>query len=194
MNNVLEALQLHKEEISAAAATPFLVFLCGPSLHNLELASARLRQRLSTSLSSANFEVVLGEDEGLENIRLSVGINAQDNELEFIRTNCNAVVIVADSPGSFCELGLFSWHFAHKGGLLYDNTPRTTVIVLIAEKFRNDKSYLNEGPGASVNGFGHLEFVDFENYDGNSVIKRLHDRRGVVTVDNKRGRPRHKKK
>ena len=73
------------EFIRAAKDSPFIVFLCGPSL-KLE-TPALLRKAIKVHLEKENFEVVLGEDKGLDNPQLqAIGINAQDNELEFIRS------------------------------------------------------------------------------------------------------------
>jgi hypothetical protein len=185
---LLESLERHREEfLEAASDATFIVFLCGPNLKQTK-PSAKLRLKIKEDLEKEGFEVVLGEDEGLTNEALtSIGINAQDNELEFIPKYCNAVVIVADSLGAFCELGLFSWHFVHEDGAFSRNTD---CIVLLNKKYRKDQSYLNLGPGAAVTGFGKVEFITFSSYDGSPIVARLKARRGVHAVDNKRGRPR----
>jgi hypothetical protein len=187
--DVREALKLHREEfIEIAKESPFIVFLCGPKLKS-SAAASRLRKRIKRKLEDEDFEVVLGEDDGLDNpVIHKIGVNAQDNELTFIEKRCNAVVIVADSVGSFCELALFSWHFVHKEGLI--DKEKTDCIVLLNAKFKDHKSYLNSGPVASVGAFGSVEFVDFAKYDCASLVKRLLAQRGIRTVDNRRGRPR----
>src|SRR5450759_3940030 len=107
-----------EEFVKAASDSPFIVFLCGPNI-SLTSAPAILRKAIKERLEKEKFEVVLGEDDGLDNPEIhEIGINAQDNELEFIRSRCGAVVIVADSVGSFCELALFSWHFVHKASVI----------------------------------------------------------------------------
>jgi len=186
----LDSAQKFADEFAAAVQdAPFIILLCGPALSD-EKPSAQLRQRLLTSLKRANFEVFLGEDEGLEDNRLKTGINAQDNELEFARTKCNAIIIIADSVGSYCELGLFSWHFSHDDGVL-KNDLRTDCIVLIDKKYKKEKSYLNLGPSNSVKHLGgHVEYVDFGKYNLKNIIERLRQRRSVLTLDNRRGRPR----
>jgi hypothetical protein len=88
------------------AASPFVVFLCGPTLKDLSKPPAQVREKIKTILEQKGFEVVLGEDDGLEEARLKLGLNAQDNELEFVKRKCNAVIVIAASVGSFCELGL----------------------------------------------------------------------------------------
>src|SRR5665647_270130 len=90
-----------------------VVFLCGPSLRLVDSdPAAALRLRIQEALEAEGFEVVLGEDDGLENIRIKVsGGYAHENELEFIQRECGAIVLVAGSVGSYCELGLFAhWH------------------------------------------------------------------------------------
>jgi hypothetical protein len=191
--SLAEELKRHTDEIVAAASeTPFIVFLCGPKL-TANTASARFRARIKERLEQEKFEVILGEDEGLDNPELKgIGLNAQDNEIEFIRRSCNAVIIIADSVGAFCELGLFSWHFVHQDGVFKREKrgPEIDCILLLKRTYRNHVSYLNQGPAAAVNGFGKVEFVNFSVYDGDSVVERLRHRRGVITVDNRRGRPR----
>jgi hypothetical protein len=187
-----EELKRHREELVAAASeTPFIVFLCGPKL-TAKKTSAKFRARMKDRLEKEGFEVILGEDDGLDNpILKGIGINAQDNEVEFIRKSCNAIVIIADSVGAFCELGLFSWHFVHRDGVFKRDkkAPALDFILLLQRKYRNDTSYLNQGPAAAVKVFGEVEFVNFSGYDGDSVIQRLRRLRGVSTVD-RRGRPR----
>jgi hypothetical protein len=185
---LVDAFKQHSEEfVRAASESPFIVFLCGPNL-SLRSRSARLRKKIKRDLERDGFEVVLGEDEGLDNTKLKgISINPQDNEIEFIRKYCGAVVIVADSVGAFCELGLFSWHLVHRDGLFDGN--KTYCIVLINQKYESDKSYLNLGPVAAVDVFGRVEFINYADYDSGAVLTRLRQRRGILSLD-RRGRPR----
>ena len=180
-----------RELLRASQDSPFVVFICGPNFDvECPKPSARLRRKLIQRLKDEGFEVIIGEDEGLEDTRLGLGINAQDNELEYIRKYCNAIIVIADSVGSFCELGLFSWHLAHNNGVIQHNTD---FILLVNCKYENEKSYLNEGPFAAVNGFGYARFVKFDNYCFDEIVTRLINRRGVHIVDS-RGRHRKSKK
>jgi len=175
-----------EEFVQAAAASPFTVFLCGPGL-NLKkpTPAATLRMAIKSALEADNFTVILGEDDSINNDTLKkIGVNLQDSELGFVVKYCNAIVVVADSVGSFCELGLFSWHMSHEQGLI----KQKDFILLINKKFSKHNSYLNDGPAAAVNAIGRLDFVNFAKYDPANVVKRLKDRRGIVTND-RRGRP-----
>lgn len=191
MKAIVDTFRAHTDEfVEVSAASPFTVFLCGPALGSKTAKSAaKLRQDLKEALEAEKFKVVLGEDDSIANQDLKdIGINLQDSELEFLVRYCNAIVIVAASPGSFCEVGLFSWHFVHKDGRIKDHD----FILLIDKKFENKSSYLNDGPAAAVNGFGRRDFVNFAKYDPQKVVEKLKHRRGVLTID-RRGRPRGSK-
>jgi hypothetical protein len=165
-------------------ANRMVVFLCGPSLKDAATnPAAMLRKRLQEELDEDGFEVVLGEDDGLEDVRLSVtGGYAHDNELAFIRSECSAIVLVASSVGSFCELGLFVHWISHE-------SDRTCDLVLIADvNYKKDKSYFNEGPARAANDFGQTLYVDFANADIEPILRRLRGRRSTHFLDG-RGRP-----
>lgn len=166
-----------------------VVFLCGPALKFAETnPAAMLRKRLLDELEQDGFEVVLGEDDGLEDVRLSFTDGyAHDNELEFIRRECGAIVLVAGSVGSFCELGLFVHWLAREES-------RTCDLILIADEgYKNDKSYFNEGPARAADDFGKTLFVDFSSADISPILRRLRGRRSTHFFDG-RGRPTKAKK
>lgn len=171
---------------------PFTVFLCGPTLDNDKPgAAAALRQRLIKVLEADHFDVILGEDDGLESVRLNIGLNAQDNELEFIKDQCNAIVIVADSVGSFCELGLFTWHFVRDIGVI-DRSVMPIFIVLIKEQHSPEAilpntSYFNEGPIAALSGKGTPLYVDFKKFDVNKILNILKNERITQAMDRRAG-------
>jgi hypothetical protein len=150
-----------------------VVFLCGPSLSDLAKEGARLRKELYEALKAENFEVVLGEDDGLEELRAKYGQYAHENELQFIQGQCNAVVLIAASVGSYCELGLFSYKKVHAA----DN--KTDFILVIHERYKGAKSYLNEGPAVAIDDFGKVFYGDLERFDFSPIIDRLRRRRAV---------------
>ena len=192
MTTLLDHFQSHRKGLSEAAQdSRFTVFLCGPALPTPASGtdvkpSAELRAKLICLLRNDHFDVVLGEDDGLTEAQLCAGVNAQDNELEFIRNHCDAIVVIADSVGSFCELGLFSWHYVHEKGVI---DPRKDFILLVDKMYEEDRSYLNEGPFSSVAGFGKACFVDLRTYSCEDVLRRLRLRRGVYTVDRRNRLP-----
>jgi hypothetical protein len=159
-----------------------VVFLCGPALVT-DTPSAKLRARLKDELETDGFEVVLGEDDGLEALRRQFkGIYAHENELAFIRKECGAIVLIADSVGSYCELGLFA-HLQTR-----DDSNRRDFVLIIDSQFEGRPSYLNEGPARAVEDFGVVYYADLEAFDCSKVLRRLQGRRAVYFLDG-RGRP-----
>lgn len=164
------------------AETKMVVFLCGPAL-KVDSDAARLRERLKAALENEKFEVVLGEDDGLEDVRLTVSKGyAHINELAFVNNECAAIVLVADSVGSFCELGLF----AHEQGL--SRAGNRDFILFVNKDFEHDRSYFSEGPARAIQDFGVVKYVDFATADIDPIIKRLSGRRAAYFFDG-RGRP-----
>ena len=90
-----------------------VVFLCGPSMKKPKVPGVKLRKNLEVTLKKEGFEVVLGEDDGLEEIRNRYSTYAHENELLFIEKHCNCIILIASSVGAYCELGLFSYKKLH---------------------------------------------------------------------------------
>lgn len=180
----------HSEILTKASEElDFSVFLCGPSIQSGQHSSV-LRKELRKRLEEEGFSVILGEDEGLEEISKRDSINAQDNELEFISKHCNAVIVIADSVGSCCELGLFSWHFYRDDGMICSS--QIDFSVLVDKEYEGEKSYLNEGPIKALGAFGgHAYFIDFQSCASiiDEIVTRFKIRKGVWIVDGRRGRP-----
>lgn len=144
---------------------------------------AILRDRLMRRLQELEFEVVLGEDDGLEDVRLTISKSyAHLNELAFIKKECAAIVLVADSVGAFCELGLFAHEHAING------TTNRDFILLVNKAYEADKSYFNEGPAKAIADFGLVQYVDFATASIDSIVERLQRRRSAYFFDG-RGRP-----
>tara|TARA_R110001592_G_scaffold146000_1_gene369916 strand:+ start:73 stop:504 length:432 start_codon:yes stop_codon:yes gene_type:complete len=141
-----------------------------------------LRLRLKELFEENNFEVVLGEDDGLERLRSQYGGMAHDNELSFIKSQCNAIVLIASSVGSFCELGLFSHYHAN------NEIRKTDFVLILDERYQADVSYINEGPAKAIENFGKLIHGNFKELDLQPIIERLRNWRHVW-LTRKQGRP-----
>lgn len=159
-----------------------VVFLCGPSEKNMNHPGAKLRKELEKSLEKEGFEVILGEDDGLENIRNKYSNYAHENELLFIQKHCNAVILIASSVGAYCELGLFSYKKVH------DFENKTDFILIISDHYKGAPSYLNEGPAAAIDDFGKVYYGDLDSFDYSEIISRLKRRRAIYFTSHK-GRP-----
>jgi hypothetical protein len=156
------------------------VFLCGPAIDKFEKPGEKLRRQLEEALMEEGFDVILGEDDGLEKIRKKYSNYAHENELLFVEKHCLATVLIASSVGSFCELGLFSYK------KVYDLKP--DFILIISEQFKDDKSYLNEGPALAIEDYGKVFYGDLEDFDCSEILQRLKRRRSVWATSY-RGRP-----
>ena len=162
----------------------YVVFLCGPTLDNADKdAAAALRLRFKNELENDGFEVVLGEDDGLEELRKKYDGMAHENELQFIQGHSNTVLLIASSVGSFCELGLFSHQHVR------NNTHETDFILILDESFKDHISYLNEGPAKAIMHYGKLVHGNFSAFDTKPIMDRLRVRRNVWHTSSK-GRPR----
>jgi hypothetical protein len=148
----------------------FTVFLCGPSIRDLKKPSASLRKLLKDELEKKAFAVVLGEDEGLEEVQNDTGADAQTNELLFLDKHADAVVLIADSPGSFSELGLFS--HCHS-----QSTRKYTFILIINQSYQPPDCYVSLGPVRVVDSNGKVIFANLTDgeTDHNGVIKAVCD-------------------
>lgn len=179
MSALRTAVQRFGDEVAEAFDdNPFVVFLCGPSLKpGGESPAARLRRRLQNDLSASKFSVVLGEDDGLEWLRTEFKGLADDNEVTFIKKCAGAVVVVAGSCGSFCEIGLFSHVCSPQRS---DSNYKGDLILIADRSHEEDQSYFNCGPAKSVETCsGKLFYTDFDTFDTSLVIKRLEPRRAV---------------
>ena len=152
---------------------PFFVFLCGPAIDS-GTPSAKLRERIRDDLKEARFSVVLGEDDGLKGLKKKFKFDAQTNELHFIRNgNCRVIIIIADSVGSQCELGLFNWLFSSPSGDWIDKN-KIKFYVIADKQYKKDKSYFIQGPiEALKREGGKVKFCDFNTFNISQLIAEL---------------------
>ena len=187
--NSPKSLELYSQELAELYhSKKFAVLLCGPTLGDLNTLGKpgeSLRKKLKDALEEKGFDVILGEDDGLEEPRLQYGMDAQENEMSFVKKHCNAIVLIASSIGAYCELGLFSYYKIH-------STDKLDFILIISDEHEGKKSYLNLGPATAVKYWGKVYYKDLEKFDVSSVVKRLEQRRAVLWMDDK-GRPKRKK-
>lgn len=150
----------------------YVVFLCGATLkiagtNEDKDNSAGLRKRIKEELEAEGFDVVLGEDDGLEHLRNKYNGMAHENELSFIQKHSNTVLLIASGVGSFCELGLFSHQHVR------ENLRGTDFILILDEKYKSEISYINEGPAKAIKNFGELVHGDFSKFDTQPIMERL---------------------
>lgn len=179
---------LNEELDTAIDNMPFWVFLCGPTLNTNKPEdsackpedSARLRQKIKNKLQKNRFRVFLGEDDGLKELKKRFGSNAQQNELNLVKApECRIVILIADSVGSYCELGLFNWLFADNDDKYFDRN-KITFYVIADKTYENDESYFNEGPIETLRLVGgHIKYDDFATFDVDTFVEELKALRGL---------------
>lgn len=140
-------------------------------------ASSILRKLVLDDLNEEGFEVVLGEDDGLIELQKDFGADAQSNELFFIKKYAKAVVLIADSSGSFSELGLFA-HF-HS-----DDECKFSFLLIMDEFYQKNKDlYVSLGPVQIVESGGSVLYASFADSEASftdirsDIIKFLKARR-----------------
>ncbi|MCY7279815.1 MAG: hypothetical protein LH610_02785 [Sphingomonas bacterium] len=191
MSEALRNQTLDIDEITLASeriATKIKVFVGGPEIARewiwkdwrIKSQSARLRSRIHRLLENQGHESVLGEHQAVgrmtdAHLQLpSVAFTEQ-----FIIKRCNCVILVPDSPGSFCELG--AWSDIEKIG--------RKMLILFDERFQSRKSYINphvimlaEDNGATVKwvNYAHWQSCkpEVENFVRRFQEKAL--RRGIM--------------
>jgi hypothetical protein len=166
---------LENELNSQIKKTPFKIFLCGPSITSTSCSlGADLRKRLKDELERNQFSVILGEDDGLEYLRQKFQHDAQTNELYFIKSpDCRVIILIADSVGSYCELGLFNWLFASDQSEYFDRN-KLKFYVIADEQFKDNRSYFNEGPIKTLGvANGNVEFSDFKSFDIPKLVEDI---------------------
>ena len=165
----------------------FAVFLCGPSRAS-QTASARLREKIHRKLEEKDFIVVLGEDDGLMQFQESREKDAQTAEVLYVdkSKDCRAVVIVADSVGSYCELGLFNWLYVSRDIDMFSQE-KIDFFVILDKKYENEESYLNCGPIANLKeANSQIDYCDFKTFSVEDFVKKIEHRREHLVANSKR--------
>ncbi len=118
---------------------PKFVFLCGAAYSDCEyeysnrgIAGKYLQHK------SDDVFIVLSEKLWEDNFDASIDLLTFE---EFLAEVSDAIILFVESPGSFCELGAFA--YAEK--LFSDK-----LIIVVDEKYKNDKSFIITGPVAKA--------------------------------------------
>lgn len=139
-SELIENIKAHLDnETSRFITCPKFVFLCGKNieLQKYEESNRGTIQKWLAAKSKNIFFVLsekLWEDDFDSNIDL---LTFED----FLAEVSDSIILLVESPGSFCELGAF----AYTEKLFNDK-----LIIIIDEKYKNDKSFIMSGPVAKV--------------------------------------------
>jgi hypothetical protein len=153
---------------AAAAGLTFKVFLAGPYIETTgkkpgqgeKNKAKRLRYELYHRLLHFGWVVTMGEYEKLVGAVSPIfGKRTTAANAEFIhaKDHAHAIIMLPSSPGSFLELGAFS----------FDEKICRKMLIIIDEKYKDDPpNYLNSGPLQSASHRGsRIEYLDYASVD-----------------------------
>lgn len=153
----------------ASITRPLRVFVAGPYIERgwspeerAERAhAARRRIDLIEHVEGVlQHQAILGEHRGVAEIgekRLRSRASAAATELKLVRDNCDAVVILPSSPGSFCELGTWS---------IYKDVCEK-MLIIADKQFEAETGYLAVGAFKTACDHGaKLAWVEYQDKDG----------------------------
>ncbi|MDO8377612.1 hypothetical protein [Phenylobacterium sp.] len=174
-------------------AAKLSVFVAGPFIDKTwtdaelseQSAATRLRLAIKTIVEEKfQHQAVFGEHRGVNEMaeeHFGSQTSAAIAEIAMLG-DCDAVIIIPASVGSFCELGAWSTRedFCRK------------LLVIANEKYRKDQSYINLGTfRMAVNNGASIAWCDLEN-EGEVIghveafVRRAHDKVMMRLVNNGR--------
>ncbi|HEX8192308.1 MAG TPA: hypothetical protein VF552_05360 [Allosphingosinicella sp.] len=176
-----------KSLIDAAERRPFTILLCGPRADDgQQTPASELCAKIGALLAGDGFDVVYGQASGITNVRLGSNENALGRELDFIASQCNAVIVIASGASGWSELGLFGWHMAS------DKATREKgidIVVLADDAEVDSAAFIGSGPIAYSEAVGRADVVSIPSYDPETILQRMRARRSMYVMD-RRGRPK----
>ncbi|MDB5155334.1 MAG: hypothetical protein JWR50_41 [Mucilaginibacter sp.] len=111
------------------------VFLCGADINKKDKIRYQVSQALSTGWNSYMYDLIFPEDifdELLYNTRGKDLLSLENLLAESI----DVILLIPESPGSFSEFGAFA----------NDENLRKKLICIVDQKYKKDKSFINQGP------------------------------------------------
>lgn len=161
-------------------ATELKVFVAGPEIQRTwnghewrrRSKSTLLRLRVHNLVESSGHESVLGEHRLIATMAATAMSHAPSvvvSETYVAATSCNAIIIIPDSPGSFCELGLWT----------QDEALCSKMLILANEQFESFVSYINPGVfGVAADNHAEIRWVDYGNWRScRGIVEEFLDRR-----------------
>lgn len=141
-NKMIENMKsyLSTDETHKYITYPKFVFLCGKAFSPPETYENTNRGIADKYLTTKSKDIFIVLSEKLWEDSFNSNIDLLTFE-EFLAEVSDVIVLFVESPGSFCELGAFS--YAEK--LFSDK-----LIIVIDEKYKGDKSFIITGPTAKA--------------------------------------------
>ncbi len=111
------------------------IFLCGADLSQKDKIRYKIDKILTSLWYSIQYDMIYPED-----IFEELLYSSQTKDLlsleNLLAESVDAVVLIPESPGSFTELGAFA----------NDEKVRNKLICIVDEKYKKNKSFINQGP------------------------------------------------
>jgi len=160
----LAELAMAKDKIANAlsifVAGPYIERGWSPADNPPRSPAALLRIRVISHIEgTSRHSVVLGEHRGVLDIG-DTQLRSQSSptlvELKLVKTQCDAVIVIPASPGSFSELGAWS---------LFDDVCRK-MLILADSRFKDSGGYINLGVfKTAMNNGAVFDWVDYSDDD-----------------------------
>lgn len=138
------------------------IFLCGASLRDNLTLRSRVAEILAKKWYSYRYDIIYPED-----IFDDLLYGSQGNDLlsleGLLAESVDAILLIPESPGSFAELGAFD----------NDDKLRKKIICIIDKKFKDDKSFINQGPLKLIKKVNKDNLLYFDLNDLDNEIYKL---------------------
>lgn len=143
------------------------VFVAGPLIRRewtaaewaLAKASSRLRRDVKDFIEGLGHTVILGEHRGVKEMAdsaLTTSPSAVVSETFLAATRCQCIIMIPDSPGSFCELGAWAHH----------EDVASRMLILADAQYEAEVSYINPSVFALAAAFGStVRWTNYERFD-----------------------------
>ena len=147
-------------------STKLKVFVAGPEIQKTwtghdwrkKAPSALLRLRVHQHLEALAHESVLGEHKLVASMAATTIPDTPSvvvTETYVVATSCSGVILIPDSPGSFCELA--SWTQSEELA--------SKMLILANKKYEHQTSYINPGVfSIAIDNYAQLAWVDYRNW------------------------------
>lgn len=150
------------------------LFLCGADINQKD----KIRHQIAKALKWEFWYDIIYPEDIFDELLYSSKTKDLLSLEGLLADSVDAVVIIPESPGSFAELGAFA----------NDEKLRKKLICVVDEKYKKDKSFINQGPLKLVkktNPFG-LVFIDPKDVQ-TEVVKLISALRKMKKVSAKKG-------
>lgn len=111
------------------------IFLCGADKSQKDKMRYKIAESLNTFWYRYEYDIIYPEDIFEELLYSSQSADLLSLE-GLLAQSVDAIVLIPESPGSFAELGAFA----------NDEVLRKKMICIIDDKYKKDKSFINQGP------------------------------------------------